>query len=117
MEESAVVRLAKAQLAAYCRADLDAFLACYAEDVIVLDEAGKITIEGRETMRERYGQLFATFRDVHAIVDARLAMGRHCVDRERWSRVSRATGERSDGEILVRYTERAGLIAVVEFLR
>ena len=117
MSDSDCVRLAQAQLAAYCRADLDAFIGCYAPDVVVLDEEGKPTIEGREQMRERYGSLFAAHRDIHAEVHSRLALGRHCVDHERWSRVHRATGERSEGEILVRYTERGGLIAVVEFLR
>jgi hypothetical protein len=71
----------------------------------------------REQMRERYARLFADFRQVRADVLTRLPMGRHCIDHERWSRVSAATGERSEGEILVRYTERDGLIAIVEFLR
>ena len=44
-------------------------------------------------------------------------MGPHCVDYERWWRVDPDTGERSEGEGLVRYQERDGQIALVQFLR
>ena len=116
-QDTACARLAAAQLGAYNAADLDGFLACYAEDAVVLDEAGAVTMQGREQMRERYGRLFSSFREIHAGVETRVVMGRHCIDHERWSRVSVETGERSEGEILVRYTERAGLIAIAQFLR
>lgn len=116
-EPSTCSRLAASQLEAYNRADLEAFVACYSEDVIVLDEAGGVTMKGRAEMRDRYGRLFAAFREVRAEVLTRIVVGKHCVDHERWFRVSVETGERSEGEILVRYTEQAGLIAIVEFLR
>ena len=115
-EDTPCARLAAAQLEAYNAADLEGFLACYAEDAVVLDEAGAVTMQGREQMRERYGRLFSGFREIHANVEIRIAMGRHCIDHERWSRVSLETGERSEGEILVRYTQRAGLIAIAQFL-
>ncbi|MFN7143179.1 MAG: hypothetical protein ACK4YP_05340, partial [Myxococcota bacterium] len=59
------------------------------------------------------------FRDFTpaATVDARLALGPHVVEREQWSRADRVTGERSEGEVLVRYTEVDGLLRWVEFLR
>jgi uncharacterized protein (TIGR02246 family) len=116
-ELSACARLAARQLVAYNAADLEAFLSCYAEDVVVLGEDGSPTMSGRAQMRERYGALFSQCRDVRASVVTRLSVGRHCVDHERWSRVSVATGERTEGEVLVRYTEQGGLIAVVQFLR
>lgn len=109
--------LAAAQLEAYNAGDVEAFCACYADDVVVLDEAGTEALRGIEAFRARYGALFATFRDVRAEILARVAMGRHCVDHERWSRVHRETGERMTGEILVRYTVRDGRIAIVQFLR
>jgi hypothetical protein len=112
-----IVDLAAAQLEAYNRADVDAFCACYAEDVVVLDEAGAQTLRGQEAFRAGYVRLFATFRDVQAGILTRVAMGRHCIDHERWSRVHRETGERMAGEILVRYTGRDGKIAIVQFLR
>jgi len=112
-----VVSLAERQLTAYNSADLDAFCECYSEDVVVLDERGRVLVEGLAAFRARYVELFDTCRDVHAEVDQRLASGRHCVDREHWSRVRRDTGESLAGEVLVRYTERQGRIAIVEFLR
>ena len=114
---SPVEELAQRQLDAYNRADLDAFCACYAPNVLVLDESGDVSLRGREAMRERYGALFGRFRDVRADLVDRVACGPHAVDHERWSRVDRGSGAESSGEILARYTLRDGLIAVVQFLR
>ena len=72
---------------------------------------------GLATFRERYGALFAGVTELHAEVDQRLVLGRHCIDHELWSRVMADTGERSEGVVLVRYTERDGKLAIVEFLR
>ena len=116
-QPTACARLAAAQLDAYNRADLEGFVACYSEDVVILDEAGAVTMTGRHEMRARYARLFAAFRDVRAEIITRVVLGSHCVDHERWSRVNVESGERSDGEILVRYTEHGGLISIVEFLR
>lgn len=116
-ETPAVLRLSIAQLAAYNAADLDAFCACYHADVRVLDADGNVTLAGMEAFRERYGTMFREHREVSATVSARLCLPPHVVEQERWSRVSLATGERSGGEVLVRYTEREGRLAVVEFLR
>ena len=120
MEPSAaspVAELAARQLEAYNRADIEAFSACYHEQVRVLDEDGRVTMEGIATFRERYGSLFEMLAEIHAEVDERLVLGRHCVDLERWSRLDPKTGERSEGIVLVRYTERDGKLAIVEFLR
>jgi hypothetical protein len=115
--ESPVAELAAAQLEAYNRADIEAFCACYHEDVRVLDEQGEARTEGIEDFRAGYGAMFAKLREVRAEVDRRLVLGRHCVDLERWSRLDPETGERSEGVVLVRYTERDGKLAIVEFLR
>lgn len=109
--------LARRQLEAYNRADVDAFCACYAPDVRVLDAEGSVIFEGAGEFRRRYAELFSRHEDVRAELIGRLACGAHAVDHERWSRRDRATGEISSGELLARYTERDGLIAVVQFLR
>ena len=54
-----VVRLATDQLAAYNAADLDAFCACYHEDVVVLDDDGSESLRGAEAFRARYAPMFA----------------------------------------------------------
>ena len=111
---SAVVDLAARQLEAYNRSDLDGFVACYHEDVRVL-HGEEVTIEGKVAFRERYRTLFNEWT-FGAEVPKRLALGPHCVDLERWWRVDPDSGQRSEGELLVRYQEKDGVIAVVQFL-
>ncbi|MCB9778565.1 MAG: nuclear transport factor 2 family protein [Alphaproteobacteria bacterium] len=106
--------LAARQLAAYNAGDLDAFVACYHPDVAVF-EGEEQTVAGRAELRERYADLFAA-GGFGASVPQRLAAGPHCVDLERWWRVRADTGERREGELLVRYTARDGFIGTVQFL-
>ena len=115
--QGAIAALAQRQLDAYNAGDLDAFCACYAPDVVVLDERGAVTMSGAATFRSRYAALFERFSGVRAELLSRVACGSHVVDHERWRRVDRETGEETSGEILARYTVREGLIAIVEFLR
>ena len=59
--------MAQRQLDAYNARDIEAFLACYAPDVEVRDfPSGALTMEGREAMRARYGDMFARCPDLHA---------------------------------------------------
>jgi len=107
--------LAAAQLVAYNAKDLDAFCACYADDVRVLDAEGTVTLQGSEPFRARYAELFGGWDEVRATVSERLVLEPHTIDFEAWWR-SRP-GERQGGQVLVRYTARDGRIALVEFLR
>ena len=107
--------LAARQLDAYNRADLDAFCACYHPEVVVLDADGTVNVNGIEDFRSRYADKFAA-GGFGAAVDQRLALGCHCVDREQYWDVHPETGERDEGVVLVRYTVRDDLIAVVQFL-
>lgn len=116
-EDPVVVALSKRQLAAYNRADLDAFCACYHPDIEVLDETGAVLRRGMDEFRPRYAELFARHRDVRAEVDERIVLGSHVVERERWSRVERDTGTEHSGVVIVRYTARDGLLRWAEFLR
>ena len=54
-----VLELSDAQLVAYNRQNIEAFCACFAEDVRVLDERGSETLSGMSAFRERYGALFS----------------------------------------------------------
>jgi uncharacterized protein (TIGR02246 family) len=114
--ESEVVALSIRQLSAYNAADLDAFCACYHPDVRVLEADGTVRTQGMDAFRARYAGLFSDYRDVRAEVDARLTLGPHVVEHERWERTHRQTGEHTAGEVLVRYTARDGRIALVAFL-
>ena len=107
--------LAEKQLVAYNASSLDEFCDCYHPEVIVFHN-DDISIRGLDEFRSRYAPLFADGQ-FGAEVPQRLGSGRHCVDRETWWRIDPQTGERSEGEVLVRYTERDGKIAVVQFLK
>jgi len=115
--EPLVVVLARRQLAAYNRADLDAFCRCYHVDVEVLDHTGACTLRGAEAFRARYGAMFDAHDEVRGVVKARLVLGEHVVEHEAWSRRARDGGLRTSGEVLVRYTAHEGAIRWVEFLR
>ncbi|MBV1776791.1 nuclear transport factor 2 family protein [Burkholderiaceae bacterium DAT-1] len=84
MSESAVqaLVLAQAQLDAYNTQNLDAFLACYAEDVIVTRDDGSPPAVGKAAMRERYGKLFKDFPQNRAILLGRVHVGPWVFDSE-----------------------------------
>ena len=112
---NAVELLAAQQLDAYNASDLESFCACYHEAVVVLDDREE-TLQGLQAFRERYQTLFEQW-EFGADVPTRIQAGNHCVDYETWWRIDPKTGERSQGEVLVRYTEKDGKIAVVQFLK
>ena len=115
-DKPSILKLSDQQLEAYNRRDIDGFCACYHDDVVVLDEMGKVTIEGIQDFRERYGSLFVSFQ-TRAWITERICLGNHVVEKEEWHRRSLETGEVTSGQVIVRYTEREGRLAIVEFLR
>lgn len=115
MTSPTVVQLAEQQLAAYNAADLDGFCACYHAEVVVLNEDGTESLRGQEAFRARYAPMFAR-GGFGATVDQRVQTGPHCVEREHYWR-DEPDGSRTEGTILVRYTERDERIAVVQFFR
>ncbi len=115
MGDAPCAALAAAQLEAYNARDTDAFCACFSEDVRVLDADGAETLAGMDAFRARYHALFTGWDEVGAAVDERLVLEPHVVDAERWWR--RKGDEAAEGRVLVRYTARAGRIAVVQFFR
>lgn len=113
-DPSPIAALAIRQLAAYNRADLDAFCACYHREVRMFD-GEELELEGIDDFRARYALMFAR-GGFGGDVPRRLAVGQHCVDEEEWWRIDPETGERQSGVILVRYVERDGQIGLVQFL-
>jgi hypothetical protein len=101
------------QVQAYNSHDLEAFVSCYAEDVVVEDGDGNVLIRGRAGMRERYGRLFSESPSVQAEIPTRIRLGRYVVDEEH------VTG-RSGGDlhaVVVYRLDDDGLIDRVLFLR
>src|SRR5215216_2770631 len=89
------------QVRAYNAHDLDGFIASYAQTVVVEDADGRIVMNGREEMRERYGSLFATTPGLRADIVSRVRVGSYIVDEEH------VTG-RPDGDLPARrgWTDR-----------
>ena len=109
--------LSDRQLAAYNAADLEAFCACYHQHVRVLDEDGNATCEGMEAFRARYAALFGSCSEVRAAIQQRIALGRSVVELEVYQRRPHDSGLLEEGEVIVRYTERGGLIATAQFIK
>ena len=100
------------QVEAYASRDLEAFLACYAEDAVLhrgLDDAD--TVAGRAAMRAIYGPLFEQSPGLRIAIVAREALGDLVVDHEV------VTGMRGGGPVqaIALYRVREGLIREVWF--
>jgi hypothetical protein len=99
------------QLEAYNRQDVDAFVACYAEDVRIEREGPGEVAVGRAAMRERYAALFARNPQNRCAVLQRIVVGASVVDEE-W--IEGRGGE--PFRVIVVYTVRDGVIVRVRFL-
>jgi len=113
-DETPIAALARRRPAAYNARHLEAFAALYHDDVVVF-RGEEVSLRGRDALREGYRAMFERW-EYGAAVPQRMSAGRHCVDYEHFWRVNPETGERTEGTILVRFTERDGLIGVVQFL-
>ena len=110
---SAAISLIQRQLDAYNAQDLDAYVACYAQDVVAAGLNGAITETGREALRARYAKAFAAYPENKARLVNRVAVGNTVVDHED---VCRGPGKERF-EILAIYTVKNGLIARVDFAK
>ena len=100
------------QLDAYNARDAEAFAACYAEDVVVLDGDGDELMRGRDVVLDAYASMFARSPNLRAEVRHRLRVGPFVVDEER------VTGTpRGDLHAIAIYRlSPGGLIDRVQFL-
>ncbi len=88
------------QVDAYNAHDLEAFLACYADDVVVTSGNGDALLEGLDAVRAQYDEWFSRLSDLHAEVHHRIERGAWVVDDEH------ATAAGLDVEALVAYHVR-----------
>jgi len=112
---SVIKSLAIRQLEAYNASDLEAFVACYHPEVVVTEGDTEVC-RGREAFRERYRPMFEGW-EFGGTVPQRLHLAGHCIDFEHYWRIDPGTGNRTEGQILVRYEARDDLIGRVQFLR
>jgi hypothetical protein len=100
-----------AQLAAYNAQDLDAFCACYHDDIVVEKGDGSVVTRGMADFRARYLALFARFPQNHAALVSRMRIGPWVVDEEQ------VTGRGGPPlRAVAVYRLRGGRIASVRFL-
>ena len=74
-----------AQVDAYNRHDIEAFVACFHDDAVVAGPDGGIQMQGIDELRERYGAMFEA-RDTTAVIVNRLQVGAWVVDQEQLRR-------------------------------
>ena len=100
------------QLEAYNARDIERFVKCFTEDVIVEDASGTRLLTGIEAFRASYAAMFAASPALHCRIVHRMRAGSFVVDEER------VTG-RGEAElhVIVIYTLRDDLIAAVRVLR
>jgi hypothetical protein len=73
---SAAERVVQQEFDAYNRRDLGAFLVTNAADARYVRYPDSVVVAGRDSLRARFGRLFAAAPRLHAHLDARLARGR-----------------------------------------
>lgn len=106
--------LAERQLAAYNARDLDAFVACFADDVEVYGFPGALSLKGQADFRARYAERFKS-EGLKAIAVHRAVIGARVIDHERVWLEGPAKSEPVD--LIVIYTVRDGHIARVDFIK
>lgn len=80
--EKGAEKLAQEQLDAYNKRDIDAFVAPYAENVKVYKFPNELLYEGKTTMYDTYGRMFARTPDLHCRLVNRIVMGNTVIDQE-----------------------------------
>ena len=105
--------VAEAQLEAYNTQDLDGHCACFADDVIVADLNGAVTISGIAAYRAKYQQVFADFPQNHAELLNRIVVGARVIDHERVKR----SPDADPFEVAAIYTIADAKIVRVDFVK
>ena len=70
------------QLLAYNDRDLERFVSVYAPDVVFENGENKLLIKGLDQIRKDYGNMFATYPELHCKVISRINVGDYVVDEE-----------------------------------
>ena len=110
---TAAEQVVQAQLDAYNRRDIEAFVATYAPDVKIYDHPDQLQMEGANRLRESYSRLFGSIPELKATVANRIVQGSFVIDHET---VSGLPGGRQITAVAV-YEVQDGLIQRVWFIR
>lgn len=111
-QTSAVADPTERQLVAYNARDVESFVACFSEEVVVEDALGARILTGREELASRYGPMFAAHPDLACAVVSRIRVGDFVIHEEQ------ITGRRPAPEHVVAiYRVADARITHVRFLR
>ena len=105
--------IAQGQLDAYNAQDLDGYMSYFADDCVVADLHGEVTMRGAAEIRARYAKTFAQFPENRARLVHRIVIGATVIDHEDVARTP--DGERF--EVAAIYTMRNGKIGRVDFVK
>ncbi|MCL2855323.1 MAG: nuclear transport factor 2 family protein [Defluviitaleaceae bacterium] len=116
MNNEKILKPVEAQLEAYNNRDINKFVICFSEDCICEDAEGNLLMQGRKTMRERYGAMFAASPNLHCKIVHRSVVGNFVFDEER---VVGRNGIDGEGHVMAVYTVDADeeIITRVRFYR
>ena len=107
------LEIAQGQLDAYNVQDLDAHVAFFADDVVIADLNGAVSLTGRVAYRERYAKVFGDFPHNKGELVNRMVLGGTVMDHER----VRRTPDAEPFDVIAIYTIAGGKIARVDFVR
>lgn len=110
---SVSAELIQRQLDAYNNQNIDAFMACYADDAVLAGLNGDVTHRGAEAIRKRHEEMFYEFPKNHAKLANRIDLGTTVIDHEQ---VERGPGG-DKFEVAAIYSIRDGKIVRVDFAR
>ena len=104
--------VAQKQLNAYNAGDIDAFVACYSDDVKVFNFPDQLQYQGKETMREGYAGFFENNPKLHCELVKRIVLGHTIIDEEKVTGLSNGASFSASAI----YKIKDGLINEVYFL-
>jgi hypothetical protein len=105
-------QLAQAQLDAYNKHDIEAFLSPYSDSVEIYNFPNKLQYKGKAIMRKNYGGMFISTPDLFCTLKNRIAVGNTIIDQE--SVVFQK--DKPAFECMAIYTIENGKIAKVHFI-
>ncbi len=70
------------QLEAYNARNIDQFVTFFADDIEILNYPGRLTIKGKEALRNTYKGLFTRATDLNCIIKNRIVVGNKVIDEE-----------------------------------
>jgi hypothetical protein len=111
VSELSPVKIVQKQLDAYNARDIDAFLATYTDDVKLYNYPNKLSSEGKAPMRNTYGSMFSSIKDLKAEIVNRTVIGNKVIDKEK------VTLNGNTFYAIAIYEVENGLISKVTFIR